>query len=316
MVGPLTVLPSFGRARRLWAALGLNLAVVVGGLVAGVLGHASALLADAGHNLVDVAALAAALGAMRWAAKPRSDQRSFGNHRATIIAALFNAMLLALVTVSIAAVAIQRLVHPEHVNATVLTAVAGAALVTNALAALLLAGPASDLNVRAAFAHMAADAASAGVALAAGVAILLFGPAANRADPAAALAVSVLIVLQALRLVRASVEVLLESTPSDVDLGALRKTMAGVNGVGEVHDLHVWSLSSEVRALSAHLVLTGHPSLEEAQVLAEQVRAATSNRFGVAHATLELECERCSDNEDPCEVAGTPDNLVPARPGG
>jgi cobalt-zinc-cadmium efflux system protein len=310
--------PAVGRERRLWAALGLNLAVVLGELVAGVLGHASALLADAGHNLIDVTALAAALATLRWAARPRSDQRSFGNHRATILAALFNAMVLAIVTVSIAVVAIERVVHPEQLNATVLTAVAAAALVANALAALLLAGPSSDLNMRAAFTHMAADAASAGVALAAGVVILLVGPAANRADPAAALAVSVLIVFQAIRLVRASVEVLLESTPADVDLGALRKAMTGVDGVGEVHDLHVWSLSSDVRALSAHLVLAGHPSLEEAQGVAEHVRAATSGRFGVAHATFELECERCSDSEDPCEVAGSAGDigLVPARPGG
>ena len=100
---------------------------------------------------------------------------------------------------------------------------------------------------------------------------------------------------------RASVEVLLESTPSDVDLDALRAAITGVDGVDEVHDLHVWSLSSDIRALSAHLVLEGHPTLEEAQALGERVRAAVAVPFGLAHTTFELECERCTDDiDDPC----------------
>jgi cobalt-zinc-cadmium efflux system protein len=280
--------------------LGINVALVAGELVAGLAAHASALLADAGHNLTDVAGLAAALFALRWATRPRNDTRSFGNHRATILAALFNAVALALVTVTIVILSIDRVVRPETVNGDALAIVAGGALVVNAAAALILRDRSTDLNMRAAMVHMSADGLAAGLALVAGLVIAAGGRGADLADPAASLAVSLIIVFQAYRLVRASVDVLLESTPADIDLVALRSAITGVDGIAEVHDLHVWSLSSEVRALSAHLVLEGHPTLEQAQALGELVRAGVAVRFDLAHTTLELECERCTDMDDPC----------------
>jgi len=295
------------RTHRLLVALAVNAALVVGELVAGLLSHASALLADAGHNLTDVAALALALLALRWAARPRSEARSFGNHRATILAALANAAALALVTISIVALSVVRLIHPVAVDGTTLAAVAAVALAVNAVAALVLRDEGGDLNLRTAMTHMTADCLSSAFALAAGLVLITVGPQAERADPAASLAVSLLIVFQAYRLVRASVEVLLESTPPDVDLDDLRRSITEVPGVSDVHDVHVWSLSSEVRALSAHLVLDGHPSLEEAQTRGDRVRAIIAPRFGLAHTTLELECERCTDLADPCgmdEVTG------------
>jgi cobalt-zinc-cadmium efflux system protein len=113
----------------------------------------------------------------------------------------------------------------------------------------------------------------------------------------------VLIALEAFQLVRQAAEVLLESTPKDVDLGRLTATMSSVQGVDSVHDLHVWSLSSEVRALSAHLVLSGHPSLEEAQQVGDRVKSAVASPFFIAHSTLELECEPCADAEEgPCGI--------------
>jgi len=280
--------------------LGINVALVAGELVAGLAAHASALLADAGHNLTDVAGLAAALFALRWATRPRNDTRSFGNHRATILAALFNAVALALVTVTIVILSIDRVVRPETVNGDALAIVACGALVVNAAAALVLRDRSTDLNMRAAMVHMSADGLAAVLALVAGLVIAAGGRGADLADPAASLAVSLIIVFQAYRLVRASVDVLLESTPADIDLVALRSAITGVDGIAEVHDLHVWSLSSEVRALSAHLVLEGHPTLEQAQALGELVRAGVAVRFDLAHTTLELECERCTDMDDPC----------------
>jgi cobalt-zinc-cadmium efflux system protein len=304
------------RRARLRTAVGLTLVLAAGELVAGILGHASALLADAGHNLTDVVALAASLFALTWAGRPRNDQRSFGNHRATILAALFSAGVLAVVTASIVAVSIDRVLHPRAVDGGVLAGVAAAAVAANGVAALTLREQGGgDLNMRAAFLHVVADVASAGFALAAGVAIVIGGSAAELADPAAALAVSTAIIVQAVRLARASLGVLLESTPADVDLGALREAITAVEGVSEVHDLHVWSLSSEVRALSAHLVAAGHPSLEEAQELAERVRAGICGPFALAHTTFELECERCSDTEDPCGVVASAEPAVAAGPG-
>ena len=291
------------RPARLRVALGVNAALVVAELVAGFTAHSSALLADAGHNLTDVAALAASLFALGWATRPRNDARSFGNHRATILAALFNAVALAIVTVSIVVLSIDRLVHPETVNGPVLAIVAGVALVVNGAAAVTLRDGGTDLNMRSAMVHMSADAISSAFALAAGLIVVVVGRSADLADPAAALGVSLMIVWQAYRLVRSSVDVLLESTPADVDLPSLRSAITAVDNVAEVHDLHVWSLSSEVRALSAHLVLEGHPTLEQAQALAERVRTAVAGPFGLAHTTLELECERCADDiDDPCEM--------------
>jgi len=145
--------------------------------------------------------------------------------------------------------------------------------------------------------HMAGDAlASLGVALA-GLVILLTG-GLLWLDPVVSMAIGVLIAVEAFRLVRKAAEVLLESTPRDVDLDRLTAAMAGVDGVETVHDLHVWSLSSEVRALSAHVVLAGHPSLEQAQVVGERIKVAVGSPFAIAHSTLELECDPCCDSED------------------
>ena len=289
------------RAVRLRITLGLNAGLVVGELVAAALARSAGLVSDAGQNLADVAAVVLALSALRWAARPRSEARSYGNHRATILAALANAALLAVVTVAVGALGIARLVHPVAVDGPVVAAVAGAAIVANGAAALVLHRAGSDLNVRSIALHMGADAAASGAVLVAGLVVAIAGRGAERADPAASLAVAALVLVQAVRIVRDSATVLLESTPSDVDLSELRGAVTDVSGVDEVHDLHVWSLSSDYRALSAHLVLSGHPTLEEAQAVGGLVRDRVEERFAIAHTTFEMECERCDEETaDPC----------------
>jgi len=290
------------RSRRLAVSLALNTGLVVALVVVGVRAHSTGLLADAGHDAVDVGALALSLVAVRAALRPPSAARSYGNHRATILAALANAVLIAAVTVLIVVESIHRPLHPVAVHAGVVVVVASVALVVNGAAALVLRDRANDLNMRSAVLHMAGD-ALASLAVVAGAAILLVAPAALWLDPASALVVAAIIAWQAVGVLRESVAVLLESTPPDVDLDQLIATMGRVAGVGEVHDLHVWSLSSDLRVLSAHLVLTGHPTLEEAQVVGEQVKAAIAGPYDIAHSTLELECERCLDGEvDPCRM--------------
>ncbi len=272
-----------------------------------MLGHSTGLVADAGHNLGDAAGVAVSLLAVRWALRPRSEARSFGNHRGTILAALLNASALVVVTVAVVGVSVYRLVRPAPVDATIVVAVAAAAMVANAMSALVLYDKSRDLNVRSVLLHMWSDVAASACVLVGGVVILAGGAAWARADAIAALVVAVLIVVQATRLLRQSADVLLESTPSDVDLATLRAAITDVPGVGDVHDLHVWSLSSEVRALSAHLVLTGHPTLEEAQEVGGRVRERVVDPFDIAHTTLELECERCVDDLiDPCGVDDVP----------
>ncbi len=292
------------RSTRLAVALAINLALVVAQAVGAAVALSTGLLADAGHNLTDAAAIVLSLIAVRWALRPRSDARSFGHHRATILAALANAVLLAVVTLFIVAASVVRLIHPVDVDGTVMVVVAAAAVVANTAGALVLMDRSGDLNMRTTLWHLASDAAASLCVLAAGLAIMLSGSRSlDRLDPIASLVVSAMIVVQAVRLVHASTDVLFESTPADVDLAELRAAMTAVGGVGEVHDLHVWSLSSDVRALSAHLVLTGHPTLEQAQAVAADVRQQVAGPFAISHTTLESECERCTDVPgDPCEV--------------
>ncbi len=289
------------RTRRLAISLAMNAGLVVAQVLLGLVARSTGLLADAGHNLTDVGALALSMVAVRLALRPPSAERSFGNHRATILAALANASLIAVVTVLIVIGSIDRLAHPEHVRAGLVILVASLGLVINGVAALILRDGSNDLNMRSAVLHMVGDALASLAVIVAAVA-LLFAPSATWLDPVSALVVAAIIVYQASRVFRSSIAVLLESTPSDVDLTELIAAMVDVPGVGEVHDLHVWSLSSEMRVLSAHLVLTGHPSLEEAQAVGERVKAAIAGPFSISHSTLELECERCNDDEDPCRM--------------
>ena len=298
------------RTRRLAVTLGVNVALAGGQVVAGLVAHSSGLLADAGHNITDVAGITMSLVAVRFALRPRSPERSFGYHRGTILAALANAAIIAAVTVAIVVVAIERLLHPRPVEGGLVVAVALGAFAVNAAAALILREKGPDLNMKSVALHMTADAAASLVVAAAGALILVSGHL-RWADPVASLAVGTLIIIEAYRMLRSSLEILLESSPADVDLAALTGAMATVSGVAEVHDLHVWSLSSEVRALSAHIVVVGHPSLEEAQAIGDRVKAAVAAPFTIAHTTLELECERCSDDEsDPCLMDSLPGQTI------
>ncbi len=289
------------RTRRLSVSLALNGLLVVVQIGFGLVAHSTGLLADAGHNLADVGALVLSLVAVRLVLRPPSSARSFGNHRATILAALANAALIGVVTVLIVIDSIHRLAHPEPVRAGVVVVVASLALAVNGLAALVLRDGTRDLNMRSAVLHMAGDALASLAVVLAAVAMIV-EPSATWLDPVSALVVAGIIVYQAFRIFRGSVAVLLESTPEDLDLARLNGTMTGVPGVGEVHDLHVWSLSSEIRLLSAHLVLTGHPTLEEAQAVGDKVKTAIAGPYAISHSTLELECERCNDDEDPCRM--------------
>jgi cobalt-zinc-cadmium efflux system protein len=300
------------RERRLRLALGLNLCIVVSQVVAGLAARSLGLLADAGHNLTDVAALVVSLVAVRLVRRPATAARSFGFHRGTILAAQVNAASILLVSAAVAVESVRRLGHPTQVEGGLVVAVALAGAAVNLGAAALLRerghghgasaqARGDDLNMRSAMVHMVGDAlASVGVA-AAGAVILVTG-GWDWLDPAASLAISVLIGVQGWRLLRETAEVLLEATPAGLDLDALATEMTDVVGVEAVHDLHVWTLSSEVRALSAHVVLEGHPTLEEAQVVGERVKASIRAPHRIAHATLELECEACGTPDDFCAI--------------
>lgn len=291
------------RERRLRLALVLNAAIVAAQVAGGFIAGSVALLADAGHNLADVAGVLLALAAARLSRRSPTERVTYGYHRATILAALANAVLLAGVTLVIAVEAVRRLAHPSPVRGGIVVAVALVAAAVNAGAAWGLREHLGDLNTKAAVLHLLGDALGSGGVAVAGVVILVTGGFYG-IDPVVSLVVCVLIAMQAWQLMRDSVAVLLESVPAHLDVEAVTATMAAEPGVAHVHDLHVWSLSSEIAALSAHVLLTGHPTLEEAQALGDRVKARLHAGFGIAHATLELECEPCLP-EDPCALEGS-----------
>jgi cobalt-zinc-cadmium efflux system protein len=303
------------RARRLQIALCLNIAIVVVQAVAGFAAQSLGLLADAGHNLSDVAAVIISLIAVRMVARPATARRSFGWHRSTILAAQANAAGILLVTALIVFEAIPRLTQPVEVEGGVVIVVAAIAMVTNIAAALFLHERGSrDLNMRSAVLHMVADAAASAGVLAAGVVILLTD-GTYWLDPAVSLAIAAVIAWRSVRLLWETADVLLESTPAGLDTVELVAVMAEVDGVESVHDLHVWSLSSELHALAAHVVLEGHPTLEEAQVVGERIKGELSREFAIAHATLELECEACATEADPCGMDATAVSAAVRQPG-
>ncbi|MGO9962817.1 MAG: cation diffusion facilitator family transporter [Acidimicrobiales bacterium] len=283
------------RTRRLVLALVVDLILVAAEAIGGVFAHSTGLVATAGHDLADAAALGLALVATRLALRPATAFRSFGYHRATILAALANATAIVVVGLGVVALGAYRLAHPTHVHGALVVIVAAGGLLGNAVAALLLRERTGDLNFKAVALHFAGDAAAALGVIVAGTVILATGHF-EAIDPIVGLLITVLIGTEAWRLVRASLDVLLESTPPDLDVSALATAISGIEGVTAVHDLHCWSLSSDVRALSAHVVLDGHPSLEQAQVVGERVKNSVQSRFHVAHATLEMECEPCAED--------------------
>lgn len=289
------------RERRLRLVLALNVSIVVGEAVAGVMARSVGLLADAGHNLVDVGALVLALVAVRWARRPPDAERSFGYHRGTVLAAQANAAALLATTGLILFESVRRLAAPEPVAGGVVLVVALVAFAVNGASVLLLHESGQDLNMHGAWLHMTADAgASLGVA-AAGAAIVVTG-GYEFVDPLVSVAISLLIGWQGWKLLRSTGDVLLESTPKGIDVAEVAEAVRAVPGVEDVHDMHVWSLSSDVRALSAHVILEGHPSLREAQAVGTRVKQALAGPFRIGHATLELECEGCVDDGSWCAI--------------
>jgi cobalt-zinc-cadmium efflux system protein len=302
------------RSRRLWLALGLNVAITVVQLVAGFAAHSLGLLSDAAHNFTDVAAIALSLVALQWTWRRPTAKRSFGYHRGTILAALTNGVTILIVSVLITIEGVRRLAHPEAVSGGIVLVVALAGALVNGVAAVALREPhaghdhepeTTDLNLRSAMLHLGSDAlASLGVAIA-GAVILVTG-SYERLDPIVSIAIAALIAWQAVRLLRDAVDVLLESTPGDVDLASLAAAIGATPGVETVHDLHVWSLSTHVRAMSAHVVLEGDPSLREAQAIGHQIKAMVASRFAIAHATLEIESVACLMHPEECAIDELP----------
>ena len=280
------------QGRALWMALVANAGFLIVEAVGGVVFHSLALLADAAHMLSDVAGLAIALLALRLMTRPSTVEHSYGLQRAEVLAAQTNGLILLGASGWILYEAVRRIGHPERVSGAGLLAVATVGLAVNLGSAVLLARSSGrSLNMRAAFVHMAADAAGSVAAMAAGVAVLVAN--ADWFDPAASIAIAVLVLWATWGLLRDTTQVLLEGTPKGLDPTEVEAALASDVAVEAVHHLHVWSLASDVPALSAHVVIQGEVTLHEAQTRSDRLKALLQERFGITHSTLELECHPC-----------------------
>jgi cobalt-zinc-cadmium efflux system protein len=283
------------RARRaLVIALGLNAALLVTELVGGLVFGSLALLADTAHLATDVAGLVIAVVAQALVGRPAAGRRTYGLRRAEALGAQANALLILAAAVWIAVEAIGRLGDPQSVDGVGVLAVAVVAVAVNGGSAWMLARSGSQrLNVRAAFVHLAADVGSSLAVLAVGIGIVAFG--ATWLDPVASLLIGVLVAWSAWGLLRDTTNVLLEAAPRDVDVRDVERALRDAPGVEAVHHVHVWEVASDLSALSAHVVLDGSPSLHDAQVRGDELKNLLTTRFGIAHATLELECHECAE---------------------
>ena len=278
--------------RALKFALGLTLVVLVAEAIGGWLSNSLALLADAGHVLTDAGALALSLFVAWFSRQPANAAKTYGYLRWEILAALINGATLLGLSAWIAVEAVARLAAPEPVGGNMMLGVAIAGLLANAVAAWLLHPVhAGSLNVRGAYLHILSDLlASVGTIVAA---LIIRATGWLSADPLASLLTTALIVRGAWTLVRESVDVLLESTPAHIALNEVRRTLEGIQGVESVHDLHVWSVSSGVVALSAHAVVReanrNQPVLERACEL--------MGHMGIHHVTIQIEQRDLHDND-------------------
>ncbi len=266
-------------------AISLNLAFVIVEVAAGLFSGSMALLADAGHNLGDVLSLLLAWGASVLAARPPSARFTYGLKSSSILAALANAALLWVALGAILIETIRRFGDPAPVAGLTMTLVAAAGIAVNGLSAVLFAkGSKSDLNLRAAFQHLLADAAVSGGVVIAGLLIMATG--LQWIDPVTSLVITAIIGLGSWGLLRDSVKLGLLAVPDGIDEAKVRKFLAEQAGVNAVHDLHIWPMSTTETALTAHLVIpAGHPDDGFLHELAHRLE----HDFGIGHATIQVE---------------------------
>jgi cobalt-zinc-cadmium efflux system protein len=289
---------NYGRAFAIGIAV--NLAYLGGEAVAGIVSGSLALLADAGHNLGDVLSLSLSWGAAVLSRRQPSGRFTYGLRSTSILAALANAIILLIVTGGIAWEAIRRLGHPVPVTSSIVIAVAAIGICVNGGTALLFASGKSDLNVKSAFLHLAADAVVTAGVVVTGVVIWLTNW--EWLDPAVSIVVSAVIVFGTWGLLKSAIGLALDAVPEGVDAAAVRSHLLGLPGVTGLHDLHIWGMSTTETALTCHLVMpSGHPGDAVLTGVAQQLH----HRFGIQHATIQIEL---ADTDEACAL--TPEHVV------
>jgi len=289
--------------RSLIAGIGLNLLIVVAEIVAGIMAGSLGLLSDAVHNFTDIAALGITWFAIEQARKPPTASKTFGFHRTGILTALINSLAMVAVTLWIFYEAYLRFQDPQPVGGALVMITATLALCANLLIVVLLRNRASgDINIRSAILHLLGDAAASAAVVVAGLVILATGW--NIVDPLISVGLGLAILWGAWQIIRETLEIFLESSPRSIDVDQLVSEMQEEEGVLAVHDIHVWTLGSEIYALSCHVVVEDVMISESSRIMSD-LKKMLARDFGIAHSTLEFETEPCDVKGPYCNINHT-----------
>ena len=272
-------------------ALFITGAIMVAELIGGLLSNSLALLSDAGHMLMDILALLLSFFALRFATRPATEKQTFGFYRLEILAALINGTVLLVLSLFIFYEAYQRFIEPREIRGFLMLGVAAIGLGANIVSALVLrAGSHENLNVKGAFLHVVGDLISSLGVILAGAIILLTGW--RRVDSIISFVIGVIILIGAYRLVMESVHILLESTPKDITLNEVIDGVKTIEGVRDLHHVHLWTITSGIYALSAHVLIEDQMTSRSSQIL-EDINRFLREKFNIDHTTIQFECEAC-----------------------
>jgi cobalt-zinc-cadmium efflux system protein len=282
--------PNRKMQRVLQISMALTLAYVAATFYFGVRAHSLALISEAGHNVSDLLAIILSFVAVYFQSRPATEQKTFGYQRAGVLAAFVNAVALVVLSAWIAFDAIHRLAAPVTVQPRLMMYVAAAGVLMNGTVATLLWRFSGDVNIRSVFLHMLGDTLSTAAVIAGGAAILFTGM--MWIDPVLSLVIAGMILYSSIGIIRETLNILLEGTPANLQLGAVRDAMQSVEGVLNVHDLHVWSLGSSSHALASHVTIAEMPMSECSGILAG-INGTLRNRFHITHTTIQFETTGC-----------------------
>jgi cobalt-zinc-cadmium efflux system protein len=290
-----------GGKKDLLIALSITLLMMIVEVVGGLLSNSLALLSDAGHMLTDNLALLLSFFAMTFATMPATERKTFGFYRLEILAAFINGVILVLISLYIIYQAYLRIINPQQVEGTLMMVVAFIGLIANIIGALVLMKHRhNSLNIRGAYLHIVGDALSSVGVVIGGVIIIYTGW--YLIDPILSIMISLVIMYGAWSLVKESVNILLESVPSHINIDEVAAEIANIDGVREAYHIHLWTITSGVYAMSAH-VLINDQLVSGSKDVREEIQALLSQKFNVYHSTIQLECEKC-DMNPVCSLPG------------
>jgi len=287
--------------RRLLVALSITGLMTIVELAGGLISNSLALIGDAGHMFTDTLALGLSLFALNLAKRPASQTKTYGYYRAEILAALINGTILVLVSAYIFYEAYHRFVEPPEVRGGLMLIVAAIGLAANVVGiSVLRTASGKNLNVRGALLHMWSDTLSSVGVIAAGVIILLTGR--TIADPIISIVIGILILRGAGGLVWEAINILLEAVPKHLDIGKISDAIRNIKGIKDVHDVHLWAITSGMYAMSCHLLIEDQVVSNCTQIV-DEVNHTLSSKFGISHSTVQLECKEC-ENSPVCHIGG------------